>query len=239
MLVLTNNIIILQWTCVHCCYIVYLRVGHHMMQMLASTRTRYIRLYCAWSIHKLFGVYNYVHEQVWSKHLYELQYWGQTFELLNIERSPWIVKHGTITGSKARQRVCWWCLWMVSHERFSKGVQDAFIGKLKLILCRFICFVSPDEEMDGKAIQQAYATCSDPDCIRDVISKFGQRLDWLHAWCSRGGPMHLHVSTCRCMAGPCTCMCLHACEVHWAVPEVAGENTLENISTTRKRQSRM
>ena len=33
-----------------------------------------------------------------------------------------------------------------------------------------------DEEMDGKAIQQTYATRSGPDCLRDVIPKYGQRV---------------------------------------------------------------
>ncbi len=68
------------------------------------------------------------------------------------------------------------CDWLATNG-FSKGIQDAFIGEFKLILCRFIYVLChPDEEMDGKAIQQAYATCSGPDCILDVISKFGQRL---------------------------------------------------------------
>ena len=31
-----------------------------------------------------------------------------------------------------------------------------------------------DEEMDGKVIQQTYDTCSAPNCLRDVIPKYGQ-----------------------------------------------------------------
>ena len=30
--------------------------------------------------------------------------------------------------------------------------------------------------MDGKAVQQAFAASSGPDCLRDVITKFGRRL---------------------------------------------------------------
>lgn len=30
--------------------------------------------------------------------------------------------------------------------------------------------------MDGNAILQAFATCSGPDCLRDVVKKFGYRV---------------------------------------------------------------
>ena len=34
--------------------------------------------------------------------------------------------------------------------------------------------------MDGKAIQQAYGTYSGPDCMRDVLPKYGQRVKVYH-----------------------------------------------------------
>lgn len=33
-----------------------------------------------------------------------------------------------------------------------------------------------DQEMDGTAIMQTFATCPGPDCLRDIISKFGVRM---------------------------------------------------------------
>ena len=30
--------------------------------------------------------------------------------------------------------------------------------------------------MDGEAIAEAFATCSGPDCLKDVLPKFGQRV---------------------------------------------------------------
>ncbi len=33
-----------------------------------------------------------------------------------------------------------------------------------------------DQEMDGAAITQTFGTCVGPDCLRDVVSKFGVRI---------------------------------------------------------------
>ena len=33
-----------------------------------------------------------------------------------------------------------------------------------------------EEEMDGEAIADAFSTQSGPDCLKDVIPKFGQRI---------------------------------------------------------------
>ena len=33
-----------------------------------------------------------------------------------------------------------------------------------------------EQEMDGEALMPAFATCSRPDCIKDVIKTFGTRL---------------------------------------------------------------
>lgn len=33
-----------------------------------------------------------------------------------------------------------------------------------------------DQEMDGAALVQAFASCSGPDCLKSVISKFGIRV---------------------------------------------------------------
>ena len=33
-----------------------------------------------------------------------------------------------------------------------------------------------EQEMDGEALMAAFATCSGPDCIKDVIKTFGTRL---------------------------------------------------------------
>lgn len=30
--------------------------------------------------------------------------------------------------------------------------------------------------MDGEAIAEAFATCSGPDCLKDILPKFGQRV---------------------------------------------------------------
>lgn len=39
-----------------------------------------------------------------------------------------------------------------------------------------VCLFSTDQEMDGMAIVQTFGTASGPDCLRDVISKFGTRV---------------------------------------------------------------
>ena len=49
----------------------------------------------------------------------------------------------------------------------------------------FLCFLiahscNVEQEMDGKAIQQAYGTCSGPDCMRDVLPKYGKRVKVYH-----------------------------------------------------------
>ena len=33
-----------------------------------------------------------------------------------------------------------------------------------------------DQEMDGEAIMAAFATCSGPDCLKDVVRKYGVRV---------------------------------------------------------------
>ena len=33
-----------------------------------------------------------------------------------------------------------------------------------------------EQEMDGEALMAAFATCSRPDCIKDIIKAFGTRL---------------------------------------------------------------
>ena len=33
-----------------------------------------------------------------------------------------------------------------------------------------------EEEMDGEAVMAAFATCSGPDCIKDIIKTYGSRL---------------------------------------------------------------
>ena len=37
-------------------------------------------------------------------------------------------------------------------------------------------FTSADQDMDGEAIADAFGTFSGPDCIKDVLPKFGQRV---------------------------------------------------------------
>ena len=39
-------------------------------------------------------------------------------------------------------------------------------------------FILTEEEMDGEAVMAAFATCSGPDCIKDIINykTYGSRL---------------------------------------------------------------
>ena len=49
---------------------------------------------------------------------------------------------------------------------------------LALSLCALVLdsLAFADQEMDGEAIVAALATCSGPDCLKDVIPKLGSRL---------------------------------------------------------------
>lgn len=38
------------------------------------------------------------------------------------------------------------------------------------------CPVSSDQEMDGEAIVNAFGICSGPDCLKDIVPKYGQRI---------------------------------------------------------------
>lgn len=37
-------------------------------------------------------------------------------------------------------------------------------------------FILVENDMDGEAVSLAFASCSGPDCIKDVIPKYGLRL---------------------------------------------------------------
>lgn len=40
----------------------------------------------------------------------------------------------------------------------------------------FPIYKSTEQEMDGEATMAAFATCSGPDCLKDVVSKYGSRV---------------------------------------------------------------
>ena len=56
--------------------------------------------------------------------------------------------------------------------------------------------LTPDQDMDGEAIVEAFATCSGPDCLKDVISKYGQRVKVYNAIKVRLGESYQQVVSC-------------------------------------------
>lgn len=63
---------------------------------------------------------------------------------------------------------CW-----LFEQGFSKEVIDSFIGKLYKTFC---CKQLLDQGMDGMAIIQTINSSSGPDCLKDVVQKFGSRV---------------------------------------------------------------
>ncbi len=50
-------------------------------------------------------------------------------------------------------------------------------GLLSSFLSDYASFVPPpDQEMDGEAVVEAFGTCSGPDCLKDVVPKYSQRI---------------------------------------------------------------
>ena len=57
-----------------------------------------------------------------------------------------------------------------------KSVQDNVEYKLIILYKLVFCCIFLDQEMDGAAVVQSFGTCSGPDCLKDVIVKFGVRV---------------------------------------------------------------
>ena len=70
-------------------------------------------------------------------------------------------------------------MWL-EKKGFSVDVQEAFEGDQinpRTITCRY--YVMPkftEQEMDGEATVAAFATCPGPDCLKEVVPKYGPRL---------------------------------------------------------------
>ena len=45
-----------------------------------------------------------------------------------------------------------------------------------MCVCIHLSFCCVDQGMDGEAMSLAYTTISGPDCLKDIISKYGIRL---------------------------------------------------------------
>ena len=77
-------------------------------------------------------------------------------------------------------------MWLQKNG-FSVDVQEAFEGKIashvfaviymyngKLSVCRIPIYT--EQGMDGEATVAAFATCPGPDCIKEVVPKYGYRV---------------------------------------------------------------
>lgn len=59
-----------------------------------------------------------------------------------------------------------------------------------------------EQEMDGEALMAAFAVCSGPDCIKDVIKTFGTRLKVYNVIKAAIGESYQHnVSMCHKLCG--------------------------------------
>jgi len=56
--------------------------------------------------------------------------------------------------------------------------------------------ITTEQDMDGEAIVEAFATCSGPDCLKDVISKYGQRVKVYHSIKVALGECYRQVVSC-------------------------------------------
>ena len=74
---------------------------------------------------------------------------------------------------------------MAARERFQRRnlgsvrrlvILDLIPSCVRQRMSLFPISKSTEQEMDGEATMAAFATCSGPDCLKDVVSKYGSRV---------------------------------------------------------------
>ena len=66
-----------------------------------------------------------------------------------------------------------------------------------------MCYIFLENDMDGDALSLAFAAHSGPDCLKDVVPKYGLRLKVYQA-------IKAELEAERCQVN-CTCVCMHTC----------------------------
>ena len=64
----------------------------------------------------------------------------------------------------------------LAQNGFSEEVQKSFDSMMKQHSRYESMFFLPGEEMDGEALFDAFGCQSGPDCLKDVVPKYGQRV---------------------------------------------------------------